>query len=64
MIKEISGEHYYLTNEQYQSVLSQYESQGVPTYLIFDKNGNFIYKSVGYPGNETMKANLLKALEK
>ena len=64
MIKEISGEHYYLTNEQYQSVLSQYESQGVPTYLIFDRNGNFIYKSVGYPGNETMKANLLKALGK
>ena len=64
MIKEISGEHYYLTNEQYQSVLNQYKSQGVPTYLIFDRNGNFAYKSVGYPGNETMKANLLKALEK
>ncbi len=64
MIKEISGEHYYLTNEQYQSVLNQYESQGVPTYLIFDRTGNFVYKSVGYPGNETMKANLLKALKK
>ncbi|MBN1925510.1 MAG: TlpA family protein disulfide reductase [Prolixibacteraceae bacterium] len=64
MIKEISGEHYYLTGEQYQSVLSQFESQGVPTYLVFDRNGNFEYKSVGFPGNETMKANLLKALEK
>lgn len=64
MIKEISGDHYYLTGEQYQTVLKQYESQGVPTYLIFDTTGNFVYKSIGYPGNETMKQNLLKAMGK
>ncbi|MFV0593079.1 MAG: TlpA family protein disulfide reductase [Draconibacterium sp.] len=64
MIKEISGEHYFLTNEQYQTILKQYESQGVPTYLIFDTAGKFVYKSIGFPGNETMKENLLKAMGK
>jgi len=64
MIPEISGEHYYLTNEQYKTVRKQYESRGVPTYLVFDKTGKFINKSVGYPGNETMKTQLQQALEK
>jgi thiol-disulfide isomerase/thioredoxin len=64
MIPEITGEHYYLTGEQYQAILKQYESQGVPTYLIFDINGKFSYKSVGYPGNDTMKLELMKAMGK
>jgi thiol-disulfide isomerase/thioredoxin len=62
MIPEISGEHYYLTNEQYSSIFTKYESNGVPTYLIFDKTGKFAYKSIGFPGNDTMKAELKKAM--
>ena len=64
MIPEITGEHYYLTNEQYQAIMKQFESQGVPTYLIFDVNGKFSYKSIGYPGNVTIKAEMLKAMGK
>lgn len=62
MIPEISGEHYYLTNEQYSSIFTKYESDGVPTYLIFDKKGKFTYKSIGFPGIGTMKAELQKAM--
>lgn len=62
MIPEISGEHYYLTNDQYSSLFDKYESNGVPTYLIFDKKGNLSYKSIGFPGNETMKSQLQKFL--
>lgn len=64
MIPEITGEHYYLTNEQYQAIMKQFESNGVPTYLIFDVNGKFSYKSIGYPGNDTMKSEMLKAMGK
>lgn len=62
MIPEISGEHYYLTNDQYSSIFTKYESNGVPTYLIIDKTGKFTYKSVGFPGIGTMKAELQKAM--
>lgn len=62
MIPEITGEHYYLTNEQYQAIMKQFESQGVPTYMIFDVNGKFSYKSIGYPGNDTMRPEMLKAM--
>jgi hypothetical protein len=44
--------------------MKQFESQGVPTYLIFDVNGKFSYKSIGYPGNDTMKTEMLKAMGK
>lgn len=62
MIPEISGEHYYLTNDQYSSIFTKYESNGVPTYLIIDKTGKFTYKSIGFPGIGTMKAELQKAM--
>ncbi|MCK9301386.1 MAG: TlpA family protein disulfide reductase, partial [Bacteroidales bacterium] len=58
MIPDISGEHFYLSNEQYRFILNKYESQGVPTYLLFDANGRFQKKYVGYPGNEEMQKSL------
>ncbi len=64
MIPEISGEHYYLTQDQYKTIMDQYESQGVPTYLIFNKKGEFVFKSVGYPGNDTLKEKIMVALGK
>lgn len=60
MIPDIHGDHYYVTEEQWNSLLSQFESQGIPTYVIVDKEGNVQNKYIGYPGNETMKAELSK----
>ena len=63
MIKEIDGDHYYLTKEQYSYVLDKYESQGIPTYAIYDKNGNQTFKTIGFPGLEPIKAEIEKALQ-
>jgi thiol-disulfide isomerase/thioredoxin len=60
MIQDIHGEHYYVTEEQWNSLLNQFESQGIPTYVIVDKEGNVQNKYIGYPGNDTMKAELCK----
>ncbi|MBQ2165158.1 MAG: TlpA family protein disulfide reductase, partial [Bacteroidaceae bacterium] len=60
MIQDIHGEHYYVTEEQWNSLLNQFESQGTPTYVIVDKEGNVQNKYIGYPGNDTMKAELSK----
>jgi thiol-disulfide isomerase/thioredoxin len=56
-IKGISGEHYYLTIEEWKSVSNsdKYGFDAIPTYLIFDKNGKLQMKKTAYPGNEEMR---------
>ncbi|MBO4839505.1 MAG: TlpA family protein disulfide reductase [Bacteroidaceae bacterium] len=64
MIQDIDGDHYYLTKEQYNYILDKYESHGIPTYAIYDANGNQTYTIVGFPGAETFKEEINKALNK
>ena len=56
-IKGIGGEHYYLDSEEWKSISfsKKYGFDGIPTYLIFDKNGNLTDKIIGYSGNEEMR---------
>lgn len=63
MIKEIDGDHYYLTKEQYNYILQKYESNGIPTYAIYDTKGNQTYKSIGFPGNDVIRKELEKAAQ-
>jgi thiol-disulfide isomerase/thioredoxin len=58
MIKDIHGDHYYVTEEQWNTLLDQFESQGIPTYIIVDKDGNVMNKYIGFPGEEIIKAEL------
>lgn len=58
MIKEIHGDHYYVTEAQWNTLLDQFESQGIPTYIIVDKEGNVMNKYIGFPGEEIIKAEL------
>lgn len=64
MIDEIPGDHYYLTNAQQQAIMKFFESSGIPTYAIYDAEGNQTYKKIGFPGNKEMKRQLLKAMKK
>ena len=61
MIKDIDGDHYYLTNEQYGYILQKYESEGIPTYAIYNAKGEQTYKSIGFPGPDTIKNEIEKA---
>lgn len=58
MIKDIDGDHYYLTKEQYNYILSKYESDGIPTYAIYNTKGEQTYKSIGFPGNDVIRKEL------
>ena len=58
MIKDIDGDHYYLTEEQNHYILSHYESNGIPTYAIYDTQGHQTYKSIGFPGNDVIRKEL------
>lgn len=62
MIPDLHGEHYRLSNHQWRSLIEQLNIQGIPTYLILDKNGKTTYRQTGFPGLEVMEAELLKVL--
>lgn len=57
-IPDIHGDHYYVTESQYSDLLKQFESNGIPTYVVVDKEGNVKNKYIGYPGNEVMEEQL------
>ncbi len=61
MMKDIDGDHYYLTEEQNHYILSHFESEGIPTYAIYDTKGHQTYKSIGFPGNDVIRKELEKA---
>ena len=61
---DIHGEHYRVTAAQWNYLSKQFSIQGVPTYIIVDKEGGIIQKYTGFPGVDTVKKELIKALEK
>lgn len=61
MIKDIDGDHYYLTKEQYNYILDKYESDGIPTYSIYDPQGQMTFKKIGYPDVNQFKKEIEKA---
>lgn len=64
IIPDIHGEHYRVTAAQWKYLSKQFSIQGVPTYIIVDKEGAVIQKHTGFPGVDTVKKELMKALEK
>ena len=49
MIKEIPGEHYYLTRPQFSYLLEQlYHSQGIPTYALYAPDGTLAWQHIGF----------------
>ena len=63
MVGDISGDHYYLTKGQCEYLMdNEYKSGGFPTYAIYDATGKLTYTVVGYPGLDTIKEEIEKAL--
>ncbi len=63
MIGEIDGSHFYLTQEQYQYLLSHYDSTGIPTYALYDAQGQQTYKQIGFSGVDPFKFEIEKVLK-
>ena len=61
MINDIDGDHYYLTKEQYYHILEKYESHSIPTYAIYNTEGEQTYKSIGLPGIDVIRKELERA---
>jgi len=60
MLPDIGGIHYFLTQEQMSALRAKYQIQGFPTYMIFDKMGEKTFQTAGFPGNDRMRAELMR----
>ncbi|MDR1120507.1 MAG: TlpA family protein disulfide reductase [Dysgonamonadaceae bacterium] len=54
-IQSIIGEHYYLNREEWKYLLDSLGFSGIPTYLIYDRQGEMKHQFTGYPGNEKIQ---------
>lgn len=53
-IKGIGGEHYYLSDDEWQYLMDSFGFEAIPSYVIFGKNGVVKHKLTGYPGNDKL----------
>jgi thiol-disulfide isomerase/thioredoxin len=54
-IKGIGSEHYYLKASQWEYIMNHFGFEGIPSYLLFNKEGVLINKFTGFPGNDKVK---------
>lgn len=63
----IKGYHYRLSKDQFNNLLKSLGIQGIPTYMIINKDGSVAYDNIsmgGYPGDDIITGELDKALSK
>ncbi len=54
-IKRIGGEHYYLTEDEWNYLSDSFGFKGIPAYLFYDADGVLKNKVTGYPGTKKMQ---------
>jgi len=54
-IKAIGGEQYYLKSSEWGYIMDNYGFNSIPSYLIYDKNGELKHKFTSFPGVDKMK---------
>lgn len=58
----ISGEHYRVSEEQWRYWINTFNISGIPTYMVYDRQGKQISGHLGFPGVETLQMDIEKAL--
>lgn len=64
MIPDIKGEHYRMSDEQWDYICQKFGANGVPSYMVIARDGTPTHFQVGFPGVETMKKWLNEELTK
>jgi len=66
-LTEIHGDHYRLTDKQWNEINNDLHMPGIPAYFLLDRKGEIAFSNLtegGYPGNEVVKEVINKALNK
>lgn len=66
-LTDIHGDHYRLTDKQWNEINNNLHMPGIPAYFLLDRKGEIAFENLtegGYPGNEVVKEVITKALNK
>ena len=58
----ITGDHYRLTEAQWEYISDIFGIQAIPSYMVYDRQGKLISKYRGFPGVDKVKNDLAKGL--
>ena len=64
-LTEIHGDHYRLTDKQWQEINNDLHIPGIPVYFLLDRKGEMVFSNLtegGYPGNDVVKKVITQAL--
>lgn len=54
-IKGIGDQHYYLADSQWKYIMDKFDFEGIPSYLLYDKQGLLRNKFTAFPGSNEVK---------
>ena len=58
----ITGEHYRMSNAQWRYMCDTYNIPGIPTYMVYDRQGKLIDRFLGFPGVDKIREAVEKGL--
>ena len=64
MVPDIHGDHYYVTEKQWSTLMKQFQIQGIPAYIVVNSKGQVQQKHIGYPGEDILREALSKGKSK
>jgi len=59
---DISGEHFRVSKKQFDYWGTAFNIKGIPTYMVYDKQGQQLSKYTGFPGVASIKKDIQKLL--
>jgi thiol-disulfide isomerase/thioredoxin len=62
MIPDIKGEHYRVSDDEWNYLCSKFNISGIPHYALVGKNGEVINPQLGHMNNVALKTELLKRI--
>jgi len=63
MIPDIKGEHYRLSNDQWNYLCNKFKVNGIPHYVLVGKDGSVLNPEMGHMENKALKAELEKRMK-
>lgn len=63
MIPDIKGEHYRVSEDEWNYLCGKFNISGIPHYALVDKKGVVVNSHISHMGNESLKAELNKLVK-
>ena len=62
-IPNIKGEHYRVTQDEWNYLTQKFNISGIPHYVLVNKNGEVVNPKLGHHGNEALKRILVEQMK-